>query len=72
MALERVADHCDPPKRATVGTPYIAERLGITTKWVGDLVRKGEIPKSCICPKAGEGKYWRFWREKIDDWIEER
>lgn len=71
-ALERIAYHFDPQTRTTVGTAYIAERLGITIKWVGDLVRKGEIPKSCICPKSGDGRYWRFWKDKIDDWIEEK
>lgn len=71
-ALERIANHFDPQTRTTVGTSYVAERLGITIKWVGDLVRKGEIPKSCICPKSGDGRYWRFWKDKIDDWIEER
>jgi len=71
-ALERIANHFDPQTRTTVGTAYVAERLGITIKWVGDLVRKGEIPKSCICPKSGDGRYWRFWKNKIDDWIEER
>lgn len=71
-ALERIANHFDPQTRTTVGTAYVAERLGITIKWVGDLVRKGEIPKSCICPKSGDGRYWRFWKDKIDDWIEER
>lgn len=71
-ALTRIADHFDPPERSVVGTAYIAERLGCTTKWIGDLVRDGKIPQDCICPKAGEGKYWRFWKEKIDEWIEER
>jgi len=72
QALERLADHVSPPNRTTVGTRYIAERLGISTKWVGDLVRSDEIPKSCICPKSGGGKYWRFWKVEVDQWIEER
>jgi len=70
--IRRIADHFDPPNLEVVGTPYIAERLGVTPKWVGDLVRKGEIPKSCICPKSGQGNYWRFWKKQIDKWIEER
>ena len=49
--IRRIADHFDPPNRATVGTTYLSQKLGTTTKWIGDLVRKGEIPKSCICPK---------------------
>lgn len=70
--LRRIADHFDPPNLEVVGTSYIAQRLGVTPKWVGDLVRKGEIPSSCICPKSGNGNYWRFWKMRIDKWIEER
>lgn len=71
-ALRRIADHFDPPKRGTVGTPYVAERLGVSVRWISDLIRKGDIPKSCIVPRSGEGKYWRFWKDKIDDWIEQK
>lgn len=70
--LRRIADHFDPPNLESVGTSYIAQRLGVTPKWVGDLVRKGDIPSSCICPKSGNGNYWRFWKNRIDKWIEER
>ncbi len=68
-SLVRIADHFDPPERAVVGTKYISERLGVSVRWVGDLVRNGEIPKSCVCPQSGDGKYWRFWKDKIDEWI---
>ena len=34
------------------------------------MVRIGKIPKSCIVPGAGKGKQWRFYRSKIDKWIE--
>lgn len=71
-AIIRIADHFDPRQRSVVGTPYIAERLGVSVRWINDLIHKGEIPKSCICPQSGEGKYWRFWKEKIDLWIEGR
>ena len=45
-------------------------KVGCSVKWVGDLVRTGQIPKSCIVPGAGNGKQWRFYRSKIDRWIE--
>lgn len=70
--LRRIADHVDPPNLEVVGTSYVAERIGVTTKWVGDLVRTRKIPKFCICPKSGGGNYWRFWKKQIDKWIEER
>ena len=68
-AIGRIAEHFDPQKRGVVGTPYIAERLGVSVRWINDLIHKGEIPKTCFCPNTGEGKYWRFWKEKIDEWI---
>lgn len=68
-AVARIAEHFDPQKRGVVGTPYIAERLGVSVRWINDLIHKGEIPKGCFCPHTGEGKYWRFWKEKIDEWI---
>jgi len=69
---KRIAEHFDPQKRKVVGTAYVAEQLGVTIKWAGDLVRRGDVPKSCICPKSGEGRYWRFWKDEIDKWIEEK
>lgn len=71
-ALKRMADHFDPPKRASVTSSYVAVRLGRTARWIGELARTGKIPESCICPRSGDGKYWRFWKDKIDDWIEKQ
>ena len=69
---KRIAEHFDPQKRSTVGTKYLAERIGCSVRWAGDLVRNGEIPSSCICPRSGNGGYWRFWKDQLDKWIEER
>jgi hypothetical protein len=70
-AAEQIATYLTPTPPEKVGTPYVAQRLGKTVKWIGDLVRNGAIPKSCIVPGTGNGKEWRFFREKIDKWIEE-
>ena len=70
--IQRIADHVSPPKRASVTSSYVAERLGRSSRRVRDMARDGDIPKSCICPGSGDGNYWRFWKEKIDRWIEER
>lgn len=66
--LQRLADHFAPGWKALVGTDYIADRLGCTKKWVGDLAREGTIPPDCIA-KGGDGGYWRFHRARIDAWI---
>jgi hypothetical protein len=70
--LRRIADHFDPPPPDKVDSRYIADRLGCTTTWIADLVRKGEIPKRCIVAGTGNGKPWKFHRDLIDRWIETR
>jgi hypothetical protein len=37
-----------------------------------DMIRRGEIPRSCIVPGTGNGKIWKLYRRKIDEWIETR
>jgi hypothetical protein len=68
----RLADHLAPCSSPIVGTPSVAERLGCTTVWVAELVRTGQIPKHCLVPGTGKGKLWKFYREKIDRWLESR
>jgi hypothetical protein len=70
--LRRIADALDPPPPDVVGSPYVAQRLGCTTTWVSDLVRRGAIPSSCLVPGTGNGKPWKFYRSRIDRWIESR
>jgi hypothetical protein len=48
--LKRIADHFDPPPSDKVGSHYVARRLGCTTTWVADMVRRGEIPSSESAP----------------------
>jgi len=69
---KRLADHFDPPPSDIVGTDYIANHLGCTQVWVTDLVRGGGIPKSCVVVGTGNGKPWRFYRSRIDDWLARR
>jgi hypothetical protein len=70
--IARIADHFDPPPPDKVGTPYIADRLGCTTVWITEMVRSGEIPSGCVVPGTGNGKPWKFFRARIDDWLETR
>lgn len=67
-ALERLA----PPPSEKVDARYIADRLGCTTEWVAKQARDGQIPTSCIVRGTGNGKPWKFYRHKIDKWIEDR
>jgi predicted DNA-binding transcriptional regulator AlpA len=71
-SLERIANKLDPLPGDKVGTPYVAEKLGCTTIWVTELIRKGEIPPSCIVTGTGNGKLWKFHRSRIDAWLASR
>jgi excisionase family DNA binding protein len=71
-SLARIADHIAPEPDSIVGTPYIAERLGCTTTWVSEMIRDGRIPTSCIGIGTGNGKPWKFHRDKIDAWLASR
>jgi hypothetical protein len=71
-ALERIADQLAPLPSDIVGSGYVAKRLGCTTVWVAEMARRGDIPKSCLVPGTGNGKLWRFYRQKIDRWLATR
>lgn len=68
-AAEEIARHLDPTPPEIVKSRYIAEKLGCSVKWVGDMARTGVIPKQCIVGGTGDGKQWRFYRSKIDKWL---
>ena len=71
-SLKRLADAHDPAPPDHVGTPYVAQKLGVSTTWIADLIRRGEIPGNCIVPGTGNGKPWKFYRERIEKWIASR
>jgi hypothetical protein len=71
-SLVRIADALAPEPADIVGTPYVAGKLGCTTVWIAEMVRSGEIPKCCIVPGTGNGKPWKFYRAKIDRWLQSR
>ena len=68
-SLRRLADAATPDPGEQVGTPYVAKRLGITPIYVGQMAREGKIPKSCVVHGTGDGKPWKFLRERIDRWM---
>ena len=70
--LHRIADKMDPPPTDKVGSRYVAEKLGVTTTWIAEMVRKGDIPPSCIVPGSGNGRPWKFYRRAIDEWLARR
>src|ERR1700733_851384 len=67
--IHRIANVLDPAPSNVVGTPYVAKKLGVTTTWIADLIRRGEIPDSCLVAGTGNGKPWKFHRERIDQWL---
>jgi hypothetical protein len=71
-SASRLADHFSPAPSDILGTPAIARRLGCTTVWVAQLVRKGVIPRNCVVPGSGNGKPWKFFKDKIDAWLASR
>lgn len=71
-ALKRIADHFDPPPPDVVDSVYLRKKLGCTTQWIADMARSGVIPAACIVPGTGNGKPWKFYRSKIEKWLEER
>lgn len=70
--FERIASQIAPEPSEIVGTPYVSRKLDCTTVWVADMVRTGVIPKSCTVPGTGNGKPWKFYRRKIEAWIDSR
>jgi hypothetical protein len=71
-ALERLADHLAPEPDNIVGTDYVARRMGCTPTHVTRLARDGSIPLSCVIPGCGDGRPWKFLRDRIDRWLEVR
>jgi hypothetical protein len=71
-SLARIANALDPKPPDVVDSPYVAGRLGCTTTRVAQMARSGDIPKTCVVPGTGNGKLWKFYRDRIDRWIESR
>jgi hypothetical protein len=70
--VRRIADHFDPPPPDIVGTGYVAQKLNCTTIWITEMIRLGQIPRNCVLPGTGNGKPWKFYRTRIDQWISSR
>ena len=70
--VKRIADRLDPPPSDLAGSPEIARRLGQTPTWIAEMARNGSIPKNCLVPGTGNGKPWKFYRNRIEEWIKSR
>jgi hypothetical protein len=70
--LSRLANHFDPPPPDIVDTPFLARQLGVTPTRIAQMVREGTIPKSCIVPGTGDGRPWKFYRHRLDEWLARR
>lgn len=71
-SVERIADVLDPPPPDKVDTAYVAKRLGCGLARVSQMAGSGEISATCIVAGTGKGKPWKFYRSRIDQWIESR
>ena len=71
-AITRLANHFAPAPANLVGSRYLADRLGCTTAWISRMAINGTIPKSFIASGTGNGRFWKFHRKRIDDWLENR
>lgn len=70
--IGRIANKLDPPPGDIVDSNEVASRLGCTNTWIAEMARKGAIPTSSVVPGSGNGKPWKFYRQKIDAWIASR
>jgi hypothetical protein len=70
--IRRIADHLSPVPPEKVGTTYVAEKLDCTTVWVTEMIHSGKLPAKCVVPGTGNGKKWKFFRARIDEWIGSR
>lgn len=44
----------------------VADWLSVTPAWVHEMARNGEMPAMKL------GRYWRFSRQAIEEWLIER
>ncbi len=70
--LKRIADHFDPPPPDIIGTPEVAKKISCTTVWVAKMAATGRIPANCIVAGSGNEKPWKFYRSRIEQWLESR
>lgn len=70
--FRQMASTAIKPSPEIVGTSYVSERLGCTSIWITEMVRRGVIPPACVVPGTGEGKPWKFFRSRVDEWIRRR
>ncbi len=71
-SIGRLADFFAPAPKDKVGTGHVARLLGVTPTRVGQMATKGIIPKGCVVAGTGKGKPWKFYRDRIDEWVESR
>src|SRR4051812_18763580 len=65
-SLRRIAEAQPPAEGEIVGTPHVARQWGgKTTQYIAQLATKGIFPSDCIVPGTGNGKQWRFFKDKI-------
>ena len=54
------------PSKPIMNIEEVAKYLGVSAATIYRYVKQGKIPASRI------GKFWRFKKEKIDEWFEKQ
>jgi hypothetical protein len=67
--LRQISYALTPVEPELVGTDYIAAKRGCTVIYVAQMAREGKIPARCIASGNGDGDTWKFYREKVDEWL---
>lgn len=70
-SLSRIADAVAPTPPDLVGTDYVAERTARTMTRVTQWVTSGVLPADCV-HSGGDGSPYKFYRDRIDRWLESR
>jgi hypothetical protein len=70
--VKRIADHFNPPPPNVIDSNYVARRMGRTPTRIAQMAREGLIPASCVVPGRSDGEAWRFYRDRVEEWLDGR
>jgi excisionase family DNA binding protein len=65
-ARKAAVDHAEAAMETLMTAEQVAERMQVTVEWVHGMAREGRMPALKL------GRYWRFDREDVENWLRER
>ena len=72
-SLARIADHFDPSPADIVGSRLHREAARLhQSLGRGDGAPRARFRNRCVVQGTGNGKPWKFHRQKIEEWINNR